>query len=82
MQAKLADRAGKAHLTQMQTINSDVTPSAQLGATGVFRTNGRESIDAKAATLDAKSRMPGRFTTVTDSYFRTNSKVAPTVDFE
>lgn len=26
--------------------------------------------------------MPGRFTTVTDSYFRANSKVAPTVDFE
>ena len=79
MQAKLADRADKAHLTQMQTINSDLTPSAQLG---VFRSRDKYSIDVKSTTLDAKSRMPGRFTTVTDSYFRTNSKVAPTVDFE
>ena len=63
---KLADRSVKTHITQMHTVNNNMnTTPTPSGPTSPV-------IDGKFATLDTKSRMNGRFMTVTDSYFDRN----------
>ena len=61
----------------MQTLNNEESSPAHVETKSALS-------DSKAATIDYKSRMQGRFMTVTDSYFnRGGSKVVdPTMDIE
>ena len=62
MEIKNADRSLKTHLTQMQTLNNDLNPPPQMAS----------KPDSQSVTLDAKTGLHGRFTTVTDAYFNRN----------